>query len=80
MPLLPVPHPRLLATGGSDALVTLWEVEDMICTRTFSRPDQSIRALALSADGRWLAYSSGDGPGTVDVVSTSTGEGRLGIP
>lgn len=65
---------KLLATGGSDALVTLWEVEDMICTRTFSRPDQSIRALALSADGRWLAYSSGDGPGTVDVVSTSTGE------
>ena len=68
---------RLLASGGSDALVSLWDMEEVICLRTFCRPDQSVRAMSFSSDGAWLAYVSEDGYGTIDVVGTATG-GRDG--
>ncbi|PNW75804.1 hypothetical protein CHLRE_12g559850v5 [Chlamydomonas reinhardtii] len=65
---------KLLASGGSDALVSLWDMEEVICLRTFCRPDQSVRAMSFSSDGAWLAYVSEDGYGTIDVVGTATGE------
>ncbi|KXZ44010.1 hypothetical protein GPECTOR_75g734 [Gonium pectorale] len=65
---------KYLASGGSDALVSLWELEEMTCLRTYSRPDQSVRTLGFSHDANWLAYCSEDGYGTIDVVSTQTGE------
>ncbi|KAG2484461.1 hypothetical protein HYH03_016697 [Edaphochlamys debaryana] len=65
---------RYLASGGSDALVSLWDMTDMVALRTYSRPDQSVRTLGFSADGNWLAYCSEDGLGTIDVVSVQSGE------
>ena len=37
----PCPTPRLLcryfATGSADALVSLWDCDELVCIRTFSR-------------------------------------------
>ncbi|PNH12867.1 THO complex subunit 3 [Tetrabaena socialis] len=65
---------KFLASGGSDALISLWDMEELICLRTYSRPDQSVRTLSFSHDAAWLAYCSEDGAGTIDVVSTQTGD------
>ncbi|GIL45328.1 hypothetical protein Vafri_2592 [Volvox africanus] len=65
---------KFLASGGSDALVSLWDMDEVICLRTYSRPDQSVRTLSFSHDNSWLAYCSEDGYGTIDVVSTQTGD------
>ena len=40
---------RYMATGGTDALVSLWDARDFICLRTFSRMDYPIRSVRCEA-------------------------------
>lgn len=58
--------------------MSLWDVDDMVCTHTCARPDQTVRGMGFSHDARWLAYSSEDNGGTIDVVGVQTGERRAG--
>ncbi len=83
------PDGRLLATGGNDRLVRLWDRQSGELVRTLHPPSQDtgaegrIAALAFSPDGRWLAVSgethywdsaSGRGGG---VYLFDVGSGRL---
>lgn len=78
-----IAHPRrYLASAGNDGLVSLWDTDDMVCLRTYARPDWSVRSLSFSHDARWLAYASEDSGGTIDIVGVQGGasgwEGRWG--
>ncbi len=67
------PRRRYMASGGNDGLVSLWDLDDMMCLRTFARPDQTVRALSFSHEAKWLAYGSEDNGGMVDIVNVQTG-------
>jgi len=63
------PNGKYLAVGGSDALITLWDTADWVCSRTLSNPTfGSVKGLTWSWDGRFIVgasedVSSGDGAG-----------------
>ena len=52
------PDGKRLATGGSDAVVGLWDTDDMVCTHTFTEPAKLVRSVAFSHDGLILAMSN----------------------
>ncbi|XP_054766090.1 THO complex subunit 3-like [Lytechinus pictus] len=66
------PTGRYFATGSADALVSLWDVAELVCVRTFSRLDWPVRALSFSHDGQLLASASEDL--IIDVAHVETGE------
>jgi hypothetical protein len=51
---------NLLASGGSDGKVRLWEPNSGRLLRVLSRHTGGINALAFSPDGEWLASASQD--------------------
>ena len=57
---------RYFATGGTDALYSLWDASELVCVRTFSRQESSVRSLSFSMDGQLLAVASDDS--YIDIV------------
>ncbi|MEQ2163432.1 THO complex subunit 3 [Goodea atripinnis] len=55
------PTGKYFATGSADALVSLWDVEELVCVRCFS-----------SHDGKMLASASEDH--FIDIAEVETGE------
>lgn len=54
---------RLLATGGGDGVIRLWDLADPwhpTGLAVLAPQSNGIRALALSKDGRWLASAAAD--------------------
>jgi WD40 repeat protein len=68
---------HLMATGP-DRTVTVWETEDWRETVRIGPASGAVMTLAVSADSRWLATGSFEGP--VDVWELTTGEHRSTIP
>jgi THO complex subunit 3 len=66
------PMGRYFATGSADALVSLWDAEELACVRVFSRLDWPVRTISFSHDGNLLASASEDL--TIDVSDIDTGE------
>lgn len=66
------PTGRYFATGSADALVSLWDVNELACLRVFSRLDWPVRTISFSHDGRLLASASEDL--VIDIGDTETGE------
>uniref|UniRef100_A0A061S7R3 THO complex subunit 3 n=1 Tax=Tetraselmis sp. GSL018 TaxID=582737 RepID=A0A061S7R3_9CHLO len=66
------PAGKYLASGGGDALVGLWDLEELICTHTFIRMDTPVRAIDFSHDSKHLAFASEDV--FIDIVDVNTGE------
>ncbi|KAI8897950.1 WD40-repeat-containing domain protein [Globomyces pollinis-pini] len=54
------PRGRYMATGGADAMVSLWDLENLLCLQTYSRLDGPIRAISFSYDGELIASCSED--------------------
>lgn len=61
----------LLATGGMDALVTVWDTSCMAAVQTFYGPDSPVASLSFSPDNRWLAFNGNTSQGktTIEVAS-----------
>lgn len=57
---------RYFAVGSADALVSLWDVEDLACLRTFSRLQFPIRTVSFTHDSKMIASASEDL--SIDVV------------
>ncbi|XP_077287861.1 THO complex 3 homolog tex [Arctopsyche grandis] len=72
------PTGRYFATGSADALVSLWDVNELACLRVFSRLDWPVRTLSFSFDGRLLASASEDL--IIDIGDTETGQKIADIP
>ena len=72
------PTGRYFAVGSADALVSLWDVNELACVRTFSRLDWPVRTISFSYDGKLLASASEDL--IVDIGHVDTGERAASIP
>jgi len=66
------PKGRYLATGSADTLVSLWEIEDLTCIRTFGNLNWPVRTISFSFDGEYLASASEDL--FIDISNVETGE------
>ena len=55
------PTGRYLATGGSDALICLWDTTDWVCRRTLTGMIGSVRGLSFSWDGAYIVGGSDEG-------------------
>ncbi|KAK2154221.1 hypothetical protein LSH36_274g04026 [Paralvinella palmiformis] len=66
------PLGKYFATGSADALVSLWDIHDLVCVRVFSRLEWPVRALSFSHDGKMLASASEDL--VIDIADVETGE------
>lgn len=66
------PTGRFFAVGSADALVSLWDVNELACLRTFSRLEWPVRAISFSYDGKLLASASEDT--VIDIGHVETGE------
>jgi len=64
---------RYLATGGSDALICLWETTDLVCRRTLDKMAGSVRGLSISWDGAYVVGSTDEGTG-LEIAHVETGE------
>jgi len=49
---------RRMAVGSADFLVSLWDLEDMICYNTISCMDSPIRCLSFSNTGDYIAVAA----------------------
>ena len=65
------PDGQLLASGGKDKIIKLWDVATRRELRTLSGHRGWIRTIAFSPDGRWLASGSDDK--TVRLWDVATG-------
>lgn len=59
------------ATGGVEAIVGLWELQDFTCIRTFSDLDEEVRGLSFSYDGELLAIGTAN---NVVIVHVDSGD------
>lgn len=72
------PLGRYFATGSADALVSLWDVQELACVRTFSRLEWPVRTLSFSYDGQLLASASEDL--LIDISWIDSGERVAEVP
>lgn len=47
---------KYVATGGADAMVNLWSMDDFCCLRNYIKMNQPVRAMNFSHDSRYLAW------------------------
>jgi WD40 repeat protein len=69
------PDGRILACGGADGRVRLWNVSSRRLLGTLTGQGKSIKAAAFSADGSLLATADGDGV----VLWNTAGRTRAGV-
>lgn len=66
------PDGTRLATGGSDAIVGLWDVDEMVCTHTITRKTKFLRSVSFSPDSQFVASSTEEDG--IDIASSEDGE------
>ncbi|KAJ3033078.1 hypothetical protein HDV00_006810 [Rhizophlyctis rosea] len=66
------PKGRYFATGGADAIVCLWDMDDFVCVRTYGQLEWPVRTISFSSDGELIASGSEDN--FIDVSAVETGE------
>jgi len=72
------PIGKYFAAGSADALVSLWDLKEFVCVRTFGRLDWPVRTLSFSYDGQLLASASEDL--VIDISHVETGAPVHQIP
>lgn len=67
------PKGKYLAAGSNEGIVSLWDVENFICFRTFHKPNHAISSLSISHDGAYIAFG-------IEGVSGSSHNSSLSAP
>lgn len=73
------PNGRFLATGGSDALICLWDTTEWVCRRTLDKMTGPVKNLSFSWDGGYIVGGSDEGDG-LEIAHVETGEYVATIP
>merc|ERR1712062_617441 len=66
------PTGKYFAVGSADALVSLWNVNELACVRTFSFLEWPVRTISFSHDGKLIASASEDL--CISIAHVETGE------
>ncbi len=66
------PHGKILATGGADKSVILWDVTARAAKLILRQHQSPVSAVAFSADGKWLASAGEDGK----IIVSDSANGR----
>ncbi len=69
---------RYLVTGGADALVALWDLDDAICVRTWAHMDGVLRSVSISYDNAYVAYVTDSRE--LEILGLRTGERIQELP
>jgi len=72
------PTGKYFAVGSADALVSLWDINELCCLRTFGNLDWPLRTISFSFDGQLIATASEDL--LIDISHVETGEHVFSIP
>ena len=67
------PTARFLATGGSDAIIALFDTTEWICQRTLIEMTGPVRSISFSFDGSYVVGGSDEGTG-LEIVHAETGD------
>ncbi|HEV7902879.1 MAG TPA: caspase family protein [Pyrinomonadaceae bacterium] len=66
---------RLIASGGQDNAVRLWDAATGKQSRTLRVTSSVVNSLAISPDGKRLASGNGDGAGVIKLWELTSGKG-----
>lgn len=66
------PPARLLATGGSDSIIALWDTTDWICKSTLIDMTGPVRSITFSHDGSYVVGGSDEGTG-LEIAHADSG-------
>jgi THO complex subunit 3 len=66
------PDARVLAVGGTDALLTLWDTHDWICRHSLGRATGPIRTLSFSWCSGYVVAGSED-DAALEIAHTDSG-------
>ena len=69
---------RYFAVGSADSLVSLWDIKDMLCLRTFTKLECPVRTISFNNTGDYIASASEDL--FIDIANVQTGRSVHQIP
>ncbi|TVU09048.1 hypothetical protein EJB05_42488 [Eragrostis curvula] len=72
------PLDRYFAVGSADSLVSLWDVKELLCIKTFSKLEWPVRTVSFNHTGEFIAYASEDP--FIDIANIQTGRSIHQIP
>ncbi|CAA6661558.1 unnamed protein product [Spirodela intermedia] len=72
------PIGRYFAVGSADSLVSLWDISEMLCLRTFTNLQWPVRTISFNNTGEYIASASEDA--YVDISDVQTGRAVHQIP
>lgn len=67
------PLGNYLAVGSNEGIVSIWDLRDWICIKTFTKADQPVTSLSCSHDGGFLAIASDNGV-PIEIVHVESEE------
>ncbi|KAL9270857.1 THO complex subunit 3-like protein [Drosera capensis] len=54
------PKGRYFAVGSADSLVSLWDIRELLCVRTFTKLEWPVRTISFNYTGEYIASASED--------------------
>ncbi|KAK6938667.1 hypothetical protein RJ641_032175, partial [Dillenia turbinata] len=69
---------RYFAVGSADSLVSLWDIEEMLCVRTFIKLEWPVKTISFNYRGDYIASASEDL--FIDISNVQTGRSVHQIP
>jgi WD40 repeat protein len=72
------PRGRLFATGSTDAIIHIWDIQNLLCIKSLTTITSPIKSLSFSFDGELIAAGSEDN--FIHVFRVDTGETVKKIP
>ncbi|CAL5392361.1 unnamed protein product [Camellia sinensis] len=72
------PLGRYFAVGSADSLVSLWDIKEMLCVRTFTKLEWPVRTISFNYTGEYIASASEDL--FIDISNVQTGQSVHQIP